>query len=134
MDRKELELRKLKYVEMFQDCRWNWWGFLYVRGRHSRRHAIRQFEAWLDDLQREEGGKRFRWVRVFERGAGGEPHRFHILIGGLRSRARTWEKRWSKRRRDSSLQHLSEHPKDTIYSIVDCMDEDGKLDISYHLW
>jgi hypothetical protein len=134
VDLKELELRKVEYVEMFKGCHWIWFGFLKVPARHSRWHAIHKFEDWLEDLQSKEGGGRFRWVRVFERGVGGEPHRLHILIGGLRSRRRTWQKRWSKRGRDSFLRHFNEHPKDTIYSIVNCMDKDGNLDISYRLW
>jgi hypothetical protein len=132
VDLKELELRKVRYLEKF-DCQWDWFGSLSVPRGLSRRYAIRRLEDWLDDLRREEGGKRFRWVRLFKHGVGGEPDQFHILVGGLRGRTRTWERRWSKRNLSSRLQHFNEHHREAIRTIVDSMDSDGHLDIDYDI-
>lgn len=132
MDLRELELRKLRYFEKF-DRRWDWFGRLSVPHGLSRRHAIRRLETWLDDLMREEGGRGFRWVRLFKHGVAGEADYFQVLVGGLRSRTRTWERSWAKRNLSARLRHFNGRHEAEIRTIVDSMDSDGHLDIDYDL-
>jgi hypothetical protein len=135
MDTRELAIAKGRYVGMFQDYNWDWWGYLSIpSGRHSRRRILERFDDWRDELQLEEGGRHFRWVRAYERGRHGEDDSLRVLIGGLRSRTRQWEQRWSNDRMMSSLSHFKKDGRDSrdaMYNIVDLMDKHGELDLAY---
>jgi hypothetical protein len=140
----------IRYFEKLSNYHWNWFGTLTLPGRPSRHRAVRMVEEWIDNLEAAEGGRRFRWVRVRKPGADpdfdyGNPDEFRVLIGGLRSRTRTWEKHWEKLGgRDASLLPVevyedededeeANEDKGPICELLRGIDADGKLDIRYHL-
>ena len=98
MDHSELtEQLKDGYAHWLSEYRWDWFATLKAdRGRPSRRRAAELFDQWVKHLQRREGGRHFRWVRVMEHGANGDNDHFHVLVGGSRSRHRFYERQWSK--------------------------------------
>ena len=101
-------------------------------GRPSRRRSNELFDRWVENLERKEGGRHFRWVRVLEHGANGDNDHFHVLVGGLRSRRRHYEKQWSKHAGSALIERFDPSLPGIKY-LLKTIDRDGDLDIAYEL-
>ena len=88
------------YAEMLGRWKWDWIATLTHAGYPSRAKLMRKFDAWVSELQREDGTRTFRYVAVVESGAYGDNHHLHVLVGGLKRQAQMfpwpWRDRWQE--------------------------------------
>jgi hypothetical protein len=143
MKQRDLDDARALYLEILQGRDWNWWGRLsrpYGRGSRgliidnsSRRLILDDFEDWLEDLQKEEGGSDFIWARSYEKGLRGDEDKVRILIGGLRNRSVQWRERWSPNLLMSSLHHFSNSQSLKAFKyLLDAKGRHGRLEFKYH--
>jgi hypothetical protein len=73
---------------------WDWYCTLTVFGLASADRGERLFSRWIRELERAEGGPRFRWIRTLETDRSYGHTTLHVLVGGLRKRERYWRRQW----------------------------------------
>jgi len=101
-------------------------------GPPPRRLILDDFEDWLADLKKHEGGENFRWARSYEKDMRGEDDSVRILVGGLRDRTRQWREWWSTDPLMSTLHHFSKrHSLKAFDYLLDPKGRHGKLDFKY---
>jgi hypothetical protein len=142
MKQSDLDDAQALYVEILQRHNWDWWGRLSrfssgsrdpITDRSPRQRILNEFEEWLEDLKKEEGGPDFAWARSYEKGLRGGDDTVRILIGGLRSRRRRWRERWSSSLLMSNLHNFSKHHSlETFEYLLNAKGRHGKLDLKYH--
>jgi hypothetical protein len=112
---------------------WSWIATLKLTSfAPSKRRLKILFNAWIAALRNEEGGKDFRWAAVFEPGRMGTNPHFHVLIGGLRNRMKSWEARWTELGGEALIHRFDPDQKGILY-LLKTTDSDGNLDIDMEL-
>jgi hypothetical protein len=131
VDRREQAIQQ--YREWLDQFRWDLYCTLkIVSGRPSDRHAKNLFDRWIKDVETTDGGSRFRWVRVMEYGSlKSNPH-FHVLIGGLRNRAKFWERKWSDLGGNALITPFDAKQLGILY-MLKSVDGNGDVDIEFKL-
>ena len=129
-DRREQVIQELRrWLEAFE---WTWFVTLKLcSGTPSVRRAKRLCDQWLAGLEREEGGRDFRWFRTLEVGALGTIH-FHIIVGGFRNRRAYWTRRWAEVAGDALITAYDPEQKGIFY-LLKTTDNNGELDFDCEL-
>jgi len=92
------------YADWLGQYQWAIFATHTFRGFPSSSKGDRLFRTWISELQKQEGKKDFRWVRIAEHGAFRDNLHYHSLIGGLRDMCRLhWLRRWDELAGDSVL-------------------------------
>jgi hypothetical protein len=76
------------YAEWLENWTWDLFATLTHPGYPSRTVVERKGKRWISDVGEEYGTPSFRYVMVLESGAYGDNNHLHILIGGLKRKAR----------------------------------------------
>jgi hypothetical protein len=85
------------YADWLGEWSWDWFGTLTFPGYPSATRAKRIFEKWILELDKDAGTDDFRYVQVMESGAYGDNLHFHILVAGLKEKARWFPGRMQRR-------------------------------------
>ncbi len=130
-DKRERTIQEYRrWLEQFE---WDWFGTLKVTsGIPSVRRARQMFDSWVARLRQAEGAEDFRFFRVLERGTGGGNLHFHTLIGGLRNRRKSWEKRWNELGGEAMITPYNPREKGILY-LFKSMGEDGDINCDFEL-
>ena len=131
LDRRENAIQE--YRQWFEQFRWDLYCTLKVTsGRPSDRRANNMFARWIKDVEQTDGGSRFCWVRVMERGVTGNNRHFHVLVGGLRNRVKFWERKWNDLGGNALITPFDAKQKGILY-MLKSMDQNGDLEIEFDL-
>jgi hypothetical protein len=131
IDRREQAIQG--YRQWLEEFRWDLYCTLKVTsGRPSDRHAKSLFDRWIKDVEKTDGGGRFRWVRVMERGLTGNNRHFHVLIGGLRNRTKFWERKWHDLGGNALITPFDAKQKGILYMLKSVYGN-GDVDIEFDL-
>jgi hypothetical protein len=127
------EQLKKEHADWLSEYRWDWIATLSLDfGFPSYRQALQAFHNWIDELERREGGRHFRWVRGISRDSEGRNCCLHVLIGGLHSRRRNYQQDWAERRGRALIERFDPSLR-SIKHLVRAMDHDDDLEIDYEL-
>jgi hypothetical protein len=130
-DRREQVIQE--YRRWLDQFGWDLYCTLKITsGRPSDRRAKQMFERWITNVERMEGGNRFRWARVMEKGLTGNNRHFHVLIGGLRNRTRFWERRWNNLGGSALITPFDANQQGILYMLKSA-DQNGDIDIDFKL-
>ena len=125
-----------EYHDWISQHEWNWIGTLTFRGYPSRKKAQTKFEQWVSELQKKEGGSKFRYIQVTETGSYKDNIHFHILIGGLRPSAPKftgpWIERWEQLAGDAEIDDYDPDGNYVYYMLKD-LKADHDFDINIRL-
>jgi hypothetical protein len=130
-DKREVAIQAwARWIRRYQ---WSWFCTLKVTGGiPSERRAKQLFGQWIKELKESEGGPRFRWVRVLERGPIAETLHFHVLVGGLRKRHLKWGERWEEIGGNALISTYDDTRDGVLYMLKE-MNAAGDLDIDFKL-
>jgi hypothetical protein len=130
-DKREKTIQEYRgWLEKF---RWDWFATLKITsGVPSERRARNLCDRWVSDVRRAEGAEDFRWFRVLERGASGSNLHFHVLVGGLRNRRNSWERRWAELGGEALIKPYNPEQKGIMY-LLKSMGNDGDLACDFEL-
>jgi hypothetical protein len=121
------------YASWLSQFSWNWFATLTFRGYPPTSKANRLFDQWIREVEQNDGGNGFRWVKVAERGANGDNLHFHILVGGLRTgRALPWVSRWNGIAGEAQIESFNPD-KNALRYMLKGIDPDEDFDIDIHL-
>jgi hypothetical protein len=130
-DRREDAIQS--YRRWLEEFRWDLYCTLKITsGIPSDRRALALFKRWIAAVEELDGGSRFRWVRVLEKGGGGCNRHFHVLVGGLRNRCRFWERQWNELGGNAVITPFNPSERGILY-VLKTTDEKGDLDIEFQL-
>lgn len=77
-------------------CPWDALLILFNRPGATSAGMDRNFEQWIQEVERAIGTPEFRWVRLLPRNEAEPPEAFSVLLGGVKSEDFSrWRRRWS---------------------------------------
>ena len=124
------------YATWWKKWDWDWFGALTFPGYPGRNSAIRKFERWIDEIEREQGAGDFRYVRVIETGAYDDNIHIHILVGGLKRQARLFpaigRERWEKIAGAAAITRFDPE-KGGVYYLLKTLDPAREFDVDFRL-
>jgi hypothetical protein len=131
IDRRETLIRG--YNGFLKRYGWEWFGSLQLAsGKPTTKEAEKRFNAWIERLKAEEGGTKFRWVRIIEPGYGRRNPHLHILVGGLISRRLKWERRWDELGGNAQIDVYDRNRNGVLY-VPKTMESNGTIDVDFKL-
>jgi len=130
-DKREKTIQE--YRQWLETYSWDWFATLKVTsGIPSKRRAEQLFDKWISDLRQAEGNKEFRWFRVLECRPDGSNLHFHVLVGGLSSPRKLWQKRWNDLGGDALITPYDPDKQGILY-LLKGTDNRGNLDCDFEL-
>ena len=124
---------KDEHADWLSAYKWDWFATLKLDfGFPSRRKALMAFDTWLDGLERGEGGRRFRWIRVISHDGNWNDICLYVLVGGLHSRRLYYQRQWARNHGRALIEHF-DPSLCGIRCLVKAMDRDHNLEIDYGL-
>jgi hypothetical protein len=123
------------YADWLKTWTWDCFATLTFPGYPSATKAGRVFDEWIAQMEKLGGTKKFRYVRVLERGRGGDNIHFHVLIGGLKPSARRfpfkWAARWQEVAGHAVIQRF-DPDNGGVYYLLKSLLPDGDFAIDLH--
>lgn len=123
------------YAGWWKGWSWDWFVTLTYAGFPWRSTALRKFQKWIADLQKEQGTSEFRFVRVIETGAFGNNVHVHLLVGGLKEKARLfpgeWRDRWEKIAGRAAIVRFDPE-KGGVYYVLKTLDPARDFDVDFY--
>jgi hypothetical protein len=121
------------YARWLEEFRWDLYATLKITsGAPSDSRAKKLLQQFMSELEEKEGGSRFRYFAVLERGFTGDNLHFHVLIGGLRNRCKFWEREWNERGGNALITPYDPTQKGILYMLKN-IDDNGDLDVEFKL-
>jgi hypothetical protein len=123
------------WADWLRTFTWDCFATLTFPGYPSATKACREFDGWIAEIKKLGGTRKFRYVRVLERGSGGDNIHFHVLIGGLKPDARRFPFKWAARWREVAGHAVIQRfdpKKGGVHYLLKTLLPDGDFAIELH--